>query len=82
MPKVFDVHYFGESATPAVRFQVQEILFLRIWLLGRGQVSFPPRRLDVAEDEKGPSPFEPGPSFHVAANYFLTFALLARAADP
>jgi hypothetical protein len=41
-----------------------------------------PRSSDVAEDEKGPSPFEPGPPFHGVANYFLTFALLARAADP
>jgi len=35
-----------------------------------------------AHNEKGPSPFEPGFSPNVVVNYFLTFAFLARDADP
>jgi hypothetical protein len=34
------------------------------------------------QNEKGPSPFEPGPSSHVVIDYFLIFAFRARAADP
>ncbi len=38
---------------------------------------------DVALNEKGPSPFEPGPLYLRSwSNYFLTFAFRARAADP
>jgi hypothetical protein len=37
---------------------------------------------NVAQNEEGPSPFEPGPSSQVVVNYFLTLAFLARAADP
>ncbi len=37
---------------------------------------------DLALNEKRPSPFEPGPHLTSWSNYFLTFAFLARAADP
>jgi len=36
-----------------------------------------------ALNEKGPSPFEPGPLYLTSwSNYFLTFAFLVRATDP
>jgi hypothetical protein len=37
---------------------------------------------NVAQNEEGPSPFEPGPSDYVVIDYFLIFAFRARAAEP
>jgi hypothetical protein len=40
-------------------------------------------RLSQKGGQQGPSPFEPGPLYLTSwSNYFLTFAFLARAADP